>query len=272
MNATAPTATTPPADPQTGEVIEETTAVTTAEKKPLTPAEGFKLTLANKYMASIENAFGNHTEAMKFLSAVSNAVQKTPKLLDCTETSLMNAVMSCVACKIYPNTPSGEAYLIPYGKEVQFQLGYQGIVTLLYRSSIDMIYSEIVRENDEFDFEMGLNPRLVHKPNLDSERGEAKAVYVVAVHKGEKAYYVMSKYEVEKFKKFSKSASSSSSPWKESNDPQLNMWRKTALKQLAKLLPTNSEIAEAIEADTKADLAPQKSNIRKATVTTDLDA
>jgi len=239
--------------------------------RSLTPAEGFKMRLAKGYMASMENSFGNKTEALKFLSAVSNAVQQTPKLLECSEESLMAAVMSCSACKIYPNTPSGEAYLIPYGKKVQFQLGYKGVVTLMYRAGVSSIHSGIVRENDEFEYELGLEPRLIHKPNLKADRGKAIAVYVVATLNGEKVYYVMSEPEIMKIKGFSQSAKSSTSPWDEKSDPQLNMWRKTALKQLAKLLPSNNEIAVAIEKDTQEDLAPRKSDISGVNVTTDLD-
>jgi len=240
-------------------------------KRQLTKAEGFKNLLASKYMKSMENAFGNDKEALKFLSAVSNAVQKTPKLLDCDNESLMNAIMCCVACKIYPNTPSGEAYLIPYGKQVQFQLGYKGVVTLMYRAGVSSIFSGIVRENDEFDYELGLEPKLVHKPNMSGDRGKATAVYVVATLNGEKVYYVMSESEIMKIKEFSQSAKSSNSPWNERSDPQLNMWRKTALKQLAKLLPSNNEIAVAIEQDTQQDLAPKKSDISGVNVTTDLN-
>lgn len=63
----------------------------------------------------------------------------------------------------------------------------------------------------------------------------------------------MAKDEVLAFKKFSKSASGQYgdkySPWNPENDPELNMWRKTAIKQIAKILPKNEEIYKALDND-----------------------
>ena len=63
----------------------------------------------------------------------------------------------------------------------------------------------------------------------------------------------MAKDEVLAFKKFSKSANGQYgdkySPWNPDNDPELNMWRKTAIKQIAKILPKNEEIYKALDND-----------------------
>jgi hypothetical protein len=59
----------------------------------------------------------------------------------------------------------------------------------------------------------------------------------------------MAKDEVLAFKEFSKSKASEYSPWNPKNDPELNMWRKTAIKQVAKLMPKSEEIFKAIEND-----------------------
>lgn len=61
----------------------------------------------------------------------------------------------------------------------------------------------------------------------------------------------MSKNEILEFKKFSKSATSASSPWFPKNDPELNMWKKTVIKQIAKTLPQNEVLAKAFEEDNK---------------------
>lgn len=53
--------------------------------------------------------------------------------------------------------------------------------------------------------------------------------------------------------KFSKSKNSATSPWNESNDPELWMWKKTVLKQVAKLVPKNERIMRAIEYDNEGD-------------------
>lgn len=59
----------------------------------------------------------------------------------------------------------------------------------------------------------------------------------------------MSALEVLEFKKFSKSKDPTFSPWNQSNDPELNMWRKTVIKQIAKNLPLTEEVYQAIAVD-----------------------
>ena len=114
------------------------------------------------------------------------------------------------------------------------------------------INADIVYENDEFDYQSGLNPTLLHRPKVFEDRGKPIGCYAVAtLPSGERAFKVLSKTDVMKFKEFSKSKDSKFSPWNPDNDPELSMWRKTAIKQLAKFLPKNSTIFEAFEKDNK---------------------
>ena len=59
----------------------------------------------------------------------------------------------------------------------------------------------------------------------------------------------MAKDEVLEFRKFSKSGTSEYSPWNPKNDPELNMWRKTIIKQIAKNLSLTEEAYKAIASD-----------------------
>jgi recombination protein RecT len=67
--------------------------------------------------------------ADRLLKITLSAFRQTPELMQCTQESLINAVMVCGQLGLEPNTPLGHAYLIPYfnGKtqkyECQFQLG-----------------------------------------------------------------------------------------------------------------------------------------------------
>lgn len=229
-----------------------THVVTTPNKKPMTDIEVFKASLVGDYQKQITNYFeGNKEEALKFMSSIVRSVQKIPELLKCDKGSLMTAFMSCAEYKLYPSTVSGEAYVLPYKGKAQFQLGYQGIITLLYRAGVSAIKTNIVYANDDFTYEEGLEAKLIHKPTLVGAKGDAIAVYAIAVVNGEKVFKVMSKEEVLKFKEFSQAKASEYSPWNSKNDPELHMWRKTCIKQLAKILPKNDTIAKAIDEDNK---------------------
>lgn len=219
----------------------------------LAPVDQFSVALQREHQKAIENFFrGDKEKVMKFLSSVRYSLKKTPKLIDCDRASLFNAFMTCAEYELYPSNVSGEAYVLPYKNEAQFQLGYQGIITLLYRAGMQNITADIVYKNDEFDYQAGLNPTLIHRPKVFEPRGEAIGVYAVAtLPSGERQFKVLSKDDVMKFKEFSKSKGSEYSPWNPKNDPELSMWKKTAIKQLAKFLPKNSTIYEVLEKDNR---------------------
>lgn len=224
----------------------------------LTPIDAFRVALSKEHEKAINNFFrGDRERVMKFMSSVVYSLKKTPKLMECDRGSLINAFMTCAEYELYPSNVSGEAYVLPYkkgeqGYEAQFQLGYQGVITLLYRAGMQSINADIVYENDEFDYQAGLTPTLIHRPNVFGERGKAIGVYAVAtLSSGEKQFKVLGEKDVMKFKEFSKSKASEYSPWNPKNDPELSMWKKTAIKQLAKFLPKNSTIYEAFEKDNR---------------------
>lgn len=236
----------------------ETHMATTPNKKPAMPVDEFKKTLVGDYQKQIVNYFDrNEEKALKFMSAVVHSVQKTPGLLDCDRTTLLNAFMSCAEYQLFPSSVSGEAYVLPYKGKAQFQLGYQGIITLLYRAGMEGVNTGIVFEKDHFDYEEGLEPRLVHKPNVFEDRGKPIGVYAIATVNGNKLFKVMSEAEVLKFREFSQSKASDYSPWKDKNDPEKWMWRKTAIKQLAKILPKNDTIVRAIDKENEDSTVPR---------------
>lgn len=222
-----------------------------------------KDTLWKNYAAQIKNYFGDEKKALKFLSSVVAAFQRNPKLRECTPVSVINSFMIMAQLELMPSDISGEAYVIPYNNkrningqwvkvmEAQFQLGYQGLVTLFYRSGAKDIAAEIVRKNDKFSYVNGV---LHHEPDVFSDdRGEAIGAYVVVrLSSGGSVTKVMSAKEILLIgEKFSKSWSTADSPWKPENDPQLWTWKKTVLKQCGKLVPKNEIIVKAIDEDNK---------------------
>jgi recombination protein RecT len=222
-----------------------------------------KATLATQYMKQIENFFGDPKLALEFLSNVVASVQRVPKLMECTPDSLLNSFVTMASLKLMPSGVSGEAFVLPYENkkrgvvEAQFQLGYQGLVTLLYRAGVRSIVAEIVRKNDPFKYENGV---VHHNPDPFSDnRGEAIGAYVIVeLQAGGKITKVMSKKEILAIgEKFSMSFRSDFSPWK-SNDPELWMWKKTALKQAAKLVPKNETIYRAIAEDNRDAVLPRE--------------
>lgn len=186
----------------------------------------------------------------RFTRIVLTAVRTNPKLMGCERTSFLAAVMAAAQLGLEPNTPLGQAYLIPYGAECQFQIGYKGLIDLAYRSGeVSIIQAQTVYEKDEFIYELGLEAKLVHKPCMKGDRGEAIAYYAIFKMKnGGENFAVMSKDDVLKFAK-AKSKAFKNGPWQTDFDA---MAKKTVLKQVLKYAPIHSEaMAIAIQNDEK---------------------
>jgi len=96
------------------------------------------------------------------------------------------------------------AYLIPYKNkgtyECQFQIGYKGLIDLAYRNGqMQTIQAQSVYENDYFEYEFGLEPKLVHRPAFE-DRGEVTYFYgLFRTVNGGYGFSVMSKVEMDAY-------------------------------------------------------------------------
>jgi len=164
-------------------------------------------------------------------------MRKTPQLTQCSPESLYAAMMQCINLDLMPGTPEGYCAIIPYGREAQFQLMYQGGMELAYRSGVvKTIKADLVFAEDDFDFDDATN-FIHHRKNLTIDRTVAKniiAAYAVAkLENGETAFVVMSPSEIAKIKRTVK-ANRPGTPWTDWEEKQV---RKTVIKQLLKDLP-----------------------------------
>lgn len=186
----------------------------------------------------------------RFTRIVLSALSTNPKLAATTPQSFLGAMMTAAQLGLEPNTPLGQAYLIPYKNhgtlECQFQLGYKGMLDLAYRSGeVSVISAQVVYENDEFTYSFGLSPELKHIP-AKSDRGEATFVYAMFKTKdGGYGYEVMSIEDVRAHaQKYSKSFGNG--PWQTNFE---EMAKKTVLKKVLKYAPLKSDFVRGIAQD-----------------------
>jgi len=234
------------------------------EPKQLTVVDQVKVTLFSQYKRQIENYFGDPKKALRFLSGVISNIQRTPELQACTPLSLINSFMIMAQLGFMPSAISGEAYVLPYktknGTVAQFQLGYQGIITLLYKAGAKSVVSEVVRLKDKFEIVNGSMTHSVNPLMTIKERGKRIGAYaIITLQTGGKVEKFMTSEDILAFgKRFSKSFSSSFSPWNVKNDPESWMWRKTVLKQASKLAPKNETINIAMSYDNEDSVLSDK--------------
>lgn len=188
----------------------------------------------------------------RFTRIVTTALSTNPKLAETTPASFLGAMMTAAQLGVEPNTPLGQAYLLPYKNkgqlECQFQLGYKGLIDLAYRSGqISVVQAHAVHEGDEFECEYGLEPKLHHKPAIRN-RGDVYAYYAVFKTKdGGFGYEVMTKEDIQAHAaKYSQSYGSGYSPWSTNFD---EMAKKTVLKRVLKYAPLKSDFVRNMETD-----------------------
>ena len=227
------------------------------------------------YIKSMENEIKKALPSVitpeRFTRMVLSAISTNPKLGSCTPNSFLGAMMSAAQLGLEPNTPLGQAYIIPFSNkgtlEAQFQLGYKGLIDLAYRSGeVEVVQAHIVYENDEFECEFGLEPKLKHIP-ADSNRGEPIKVYAMFKTKSDGyGFEVMSMDDVKNHaKKYSQSFNSSYSPWTTNFE---EMAKKTVLKKCLKYAPLKSDFVRGVVQDgtIKNELAEDMYEVQDAIV------
>ena len=95
-------------------------------------------------------------------------INTNDKLKCCSRLSMINAFYKCCEYGLDPASSIGHAWLIPYKGVVDLQIGYRGWLKLLFNSPlVANVYSYAVYEDDEFSYELGMNPNIKHIPSKE---------------------------------------------------------------------------------------------------------
>lgn len=207
----------------------------------------------------IARALPDHIDADQMARAVITLIRKTPDLMKCTTESVLGAVMTCAQLGMMPG-PSNEVWIIPRRDkksgilQAEFQLGYQGMVSLFWRHPAAAgLSATTVYAGDEFEHEEGLEPRLLHKP-ARSHPGEPVAYYAIArTASGGVMWKVLYPWQIEKHRM--RSSAPNSPAWR--NDYEA-MAHKTCIRMLFKVMPKTVDTARGLAHDgtVRTDTSP----------------
>lgn len=209
---------------------------------------------AGRFQAVLPAGF----DTTRYTNLVLTAVKSKPQLMECFETtagkvSVLLSAMLAAEIGIEPDTPLQEGWLLPRRNngrmECQLSIGYQGYLKLARQSGdIKSITAQVVYSADEFTYGFGLEEdTLVHVP-AKGERGDLEYAYAVARYKdGGYNFVVLDRFDVERRRAKSDSWKSEKSrpysPW--TTAPEA-MWRKSAVRELAKWMPKSATMAKAM--------------------------
>jgi recombination protein RecT len=206
------------------------------------------MALAKRLAPGIKDALPSHLDSKRMVRIVMTAMRTTPELLQCDQASFLGSVMSAAQLGLEPNTPLGHCWLVPYKKQCQIILGYQGMIDIAMRSGkVKSIWAHVVRAGDDFYYELGDTPKLRHVPSEDADREEREITHVYAVAKIDehtKVSRVLSRAQVEKRRRRSQAAHKG--PWVTDYEA---MCCKTAVRALWQWVPKSAEMAQAAAMD-----------------------
>src|SRR3990167_7163115 len=207
------------------------------------------------FQARIKSMLPAIIKPERFAAVALTSLSRNPALLECTPVSLIRCLLQAASVGLEVDNQLGHAYLIPFRDrkagttECTLILGYRGLVQLLLRSNaVSAVFAQVVRHDDDFDFVLGLEPRLTHRPKNDPDSQVLHVYAIVYMKDGTKLFDVMSVKEIERVR--GRSRASASGPWVTEYH---EMAKKTVLRRLAKLAPMSVEDQRLVMADELAD-------------------
>ena len=221
------------------------------EKVP-TKVEIFQEVINSKKI-DIENVLPKGMSVDKFIMQSRVAFGSNPKLQECSPYTFLSACIQSAQLGLEPNTNLGQSYIIPYENrragvvQAQFQIGYQGMLELCYRTGdYENISAYEVYKDDFFEYEYGLDQKLIHKP-CDDPQGDP--IYYYAIYRlksGGKGFYVMSRKAVDRHEKENRKGSYVSNIWKKH---YCEMAKKTCIKKMLKYSQKTTELTKSLNTD-----------------------
>lgn len=196
-------------------------------------------------------ALPKHVSPERFVRVVMTAVQMTPALLNADRRTLFASAMKASQMGLLPDGREGA--IVTFKDQAQFMPMVAGIMKMVRNSGEISTWSvQAVYENDNFDFCLGDDEHITHKPALTG-RGKIIAVYsIVSMKDGEKSREVMSVEDVNAIR--ARSRSGNSGPWV---SDFAEMAKKTVVRRHAKRLPMSTDLDDVLRSDDELFQPPE---------------
>ena len=203
-----------------------------------------------KMAPQFKAALPAHVSVEKFVRVTLTAVQTNPQLINADRRTLFAAATKAAQMGLLPDGREGA--IVTFKDQAQWMPMTAGIMKLVRNSGEISTWSvQAVYENDQFDFMLGDDEHITHKPAL-SNRGKLIAVYsIVTMKDGEKSREVMSVEDVDAIRKRSRSANAG--PWV---TDYAEMAKKTVVRRHSKRLPLSTDIDGVIREDDDLFMPP----------------
>lgn len=206
----------------------------------------------NNYHKQLNSMLGKR--APQFIVSVNNAFEDYLK--NCTPVSVMKSAMTAAALDLPIEKNLGLAYIVPYGNQANFILGYKGLIQLALRTGQYKNINAIEIYEEQFKGYNPLTEELKLDFNVDVDYSKEPVGYVAyfkLLNGFEKTLYWKKEKCVQHAIQFSQSfkyKDKAGNIWK---DNTIAMHLKTVLKQaLSKYGVLSVEMQQALNEDTES--------------------
>ena len=199
-----------------------------------------------------------------FVEVLTTAYLGNEKLWNANPVSLYSACRRAALLNLRPDGDEGylevwwdkDALAANGGKgefQVSFNPMYKGLIRTLTRGgTVLMVDAQVVRSGDEFDFQMGDEPFVRHRPEKDpNKRGDIIYAYVIFhLANGLKYREVMSIEEMDQIRENAKRRRTEGPAWRTNPD---QMYRKMPIRRGTKYLDLNPKQAAVFRYDAELE-------------------
>ena len=197
-------------------------------------------------------ALPSHVSVEKFTRVAMTAIQQTPSLLESNRLSLYGACMRAAQDGLLPDGREGA--IVTFKGQAQWMPMVAGIMKKVRNSGEISTWSvQIVKENDHFDYQLGDDERITHKPALRNRGNTVGAYGIVTMKDGEKSREFMDVDQIMAIK--NRSRSGNSGPWQSDFD---EMAKKTVVRRHSKRLPMSTDLDELLRQDDELFMPSEK--------------
>lgn len=188
---------------------------------------------------------GTNISPQKFKQMLVNELERNTKLQEAflkNPASFFASALYCAELNLSPSSLVGEFFFTVHKEQVKPILGYKGLVALLLRSDkVKKIWAEVVYNEDDFEYELGLEPKMVHIPNFNSAKtcDNIKCIYTCAKIEDEVVFKVMTLEEIKTIVEILETPSEYY--FNDKKDPEKWLLKKVVLKQMSKLMPKEDD-------------------------------
>jgi recombination protein RecT len=188
---------------------------------------------------------GTNISPQKFKQMLINELERNVRLQEVfikNPASFFASALYCAELNLSPSSLVGEFFFTVSGEKIKPILGYKGLVALLLRSDkVKKIWAEVVYNEDDFEYELGLEPKMVHIPNFNSVKtcDNIKCIYACAKIEDEVVFKVMTLEEIKTIVEVLETPSEYY--FNDKKDPEKWLLKKVVLKQMSKLMPKEDD-------------------------------